>query len=406
MFPEPQAGVSDLMKKRKAIYASERCEDVINMIRKDASLEYMAVIDKAGAPIGSIERHSLLATVSHPLHYAVFQNKPITELQTSSFIKVEASASFDRLSSYLAEMGVSLNQGGVIVVDDDKYVGVLDNADLLNQMMHLNATRSKELSAAHETVMDSVNYASRIQQGLLPTVDRFRSLVKGVGLVWEPRDVVGGDIYWLSPVHESGCFWIAMIDCTGHGVPGAMVSMLVASALDRIFETSPELAPGNVLAKLGDLVRRALHQDNEESYSNDGFDAALIRVAPQSGTIVYAGARIGLFVVPRDDEPIQRINGSKSALGYKGVEPHQALPNTLLNIAEVKALVLATDGVFDQPGGPYCRAFGPRRWMESIQSLRHCSPESMASALRDEIDQWRGQETQRDDYSVLTIGFQ
>jgi serine phosphatase RsbU (regulator of sigma subunit) len=217
--------------------------------------------------------------------------------------------------------------------------------------------------------------------------------------------VVGGDIFWQSPKRADGMFWVALVDCTGHGVPGAMVSMLVASALNRLWETHNDLNPGEVLGKLGDLVRQALNQDSEDAKSNDGFDSAIVRIEPASGVVNYAGARIGLFVVPREHEPVLRINGFKMALGYKGTEPHAPLPNTELKIHDVAAMVMATDGVFDQPGGANGRAFGPTRLADFLAAHRNDSASELARKLQSEMTHWRGDQSRRDDLSALVLGF-
>lgn len=404
MFPKTYSQVRELMQRRQPALAKERCEVVVERIRKDPSLKLVAVLDEDGQPMGTIDRQTVLTAVSHPLHYAVLQNRPITQLLEREFCAIEADSSIDRLCAHVAEINMSLKQGGMVVTENGEYVGVLDNSDLLDHVMRLNAARRKELSAAHETVMDSVNYASRIQHGLLPNSGRLRSLFKGVGVLWEPRDVVGGDIYWLSPVSPSGCFWVALVDCTGHGVPGAMVSMLLSSSLERVFDASPNLSPGQALARLGDVVRHALHQDFEGACSDDGFDAALLKFNPRAGEITFAGARIGIYLVPKGNEVVSRINGTKSALGYKGTAPHDCLPEIVLKMDDLATIVMATDGVFDQPGGPYCRAFGPARWLASIEACRTQAPEKMVVTLESTLSEWRGHESQRDDQSALVLG--
>jgi serine phosphatase RsbU (regulator of sigma subunit) len=184
-----------------------------------------------------------------------------------------------------------------------------------------------------------------------------------------------------------------------------MVSMLVASALNRLWETQRDLTPGALLGKLGDLVRAALNQDSEDAASNDGFDAAIVRVEPTRGVITYAGARIGLFVVPRDHEAVVRLNGFKMALGYKGSKPHAPLPDTELQMQDIAAVVMATDGVFDQPGGANARAYGPTRLSDFLGAHRVQGASEMAASLRQELAQWRGEQSRRDDLSALVLGF-
>jgi len=393
------------MSPTETVKVTARCDTIIPRIREDSSLKLVVVVDENNLPVGILERIEILTAMANPLAYAVFQNRPVSSLMDEEFFTFPADGDMADLSAVINESAESIHTGGLVLLDDTRCAGVLLYSDFLGYMVRQDAERAAELAEAHEVVMDSVNYASRIQQGLLGNRDKMRASFSDVGIVWEPRDVVGGDIFWQSPKRADGMFWVALVDCTGHGVPGAMVSMLVASALNRLWETHNDLNPGEVLGKLGDLVRQALNQDSEDAKSNDGFDSAIVRIEPASGVVNYAGARIGLFVVPREHEPVLRINGFKMALGYKGTEPHAPLPNTELKIHDVAAMVMATDGVFDQPGGANGRAFGPTRLADFLAAHRNDSASELARKLQSEMTHWRGDQSRRDDLSALVLGF-
>lgn len=395
----------ELMTPTETVRVSARCESIVPRIRKDGSLQLVVVVDDADRPVGVLERIEVLTEMSNPLAYALFQNRPVSTLMDEEFFSFPVDGDLADLSSVINESAQSIDSGGVVLLEDGHCAGVLLYSDFLGYMVRQDADRAKQLAEAHEVVMDSVNYASRIQQGLLGDRDKMRASFVDVGVIWEPRDVVGGDIFWQSPKRSDGMFWVALVDCTGHGVPGAMVSMLVASALNRLWETHIEGSPGEILGKLGDLVRQALNQDSDTALSNDGFDAALCRIDPERGVVAYAGARIGLFAIPREQEPVIRINGFKMALGYKGTEPHAPLPNTELNTRDISALVMATDGVFDQPGGANVRAFGPARLADFLGAHRADPASELAHKLQAELTHWRGEQSRRDDLSALVLGF-
>jgi len=395
----------DLMTPTEIVRDTARCDTIIPRIREDGSLKVVVVVDRDDKPVGILERIETLTSMANPLAYAVFQNRPVSTLMEEDFFSFPVDGDMSDLSYLINESADSIDTGGVVLLENGRCAGVLLYSDFLGYMVRQDAERAKELAEAHEVVMESVNYASRIQQGLLGDADKMRASFTDVGIVWEPRDVVGGDIFWQSPKREDGMFWVALVDCTGHGVPGAMVSMLVASALNRLWVTHNDLTPGEVLAKLGDLVRQALNQDSDHATSNDGFDSAIVRIDPVKDVITYAGARIGLFVVPRDHEPVVRVNGFKMALGYKGTIPHKPLPDTQIHIPDVAAVVMATDGLFDQPGGPNARAFGPTRLADFLGAHRAQSASELANNLRKEVTHWRGEESRRDDLSALVLGF-
>ena len=398
------ASVEQLVRTQAPVALGDRCDGVIRRIRDDSTIKLLAVVDVEGRPTGVLERQMVLSSVSDPLRYAVYQNRTVSVMMEEQFIAVEASMQLSDLSRQLVEMGVGLDQGGVVVNRDGVYFGILHNSDILDHMIKVDAARSKELAIAHEVVVDSVNYASRIQRGLLPSMERMKSVMADVGVLWEPRDVVGGDIYWMSPINDDGSFWVGLIDCTGHGVPGAMVSMLVAASLERIYDLGTSTSPGQILAQLGDFVRIALNQDSEDAESNDGFDAAICKFDPKADSLTFAGARIGIFAVPKSGGDVIRINGFKGALGYKGSEPHTPLPEVDLKMSDLKLVAMATDGIFDQPGGADRRAFGPTRWRDAIQSTCHMSPSEMVEPLRRRLDEWRGDGHRRDDLSAVLLG--
>jgi serine phosphatase RsbU (regulator of sigma subunit) len=398
------ASVEQLVRTQAPVALGDRCDGVIRRIRDDSTIKLLAVVDAEGRPTGVLERQMVLSSVSDPLRYAVYQNRTVSVMMEEQFIAVEASMQLSDLSRQLVEMGVGLDQGGVVVNRDGVYFGILHNSDILDHMIKVDAARSKELAIAHEVVVDSVNYASRIQRGLLPSMERMKSVMADVGVLWEPRDVVGGDIYWMSPINDDGSFWVGLIDCTGHGVPGAMVSMLVAASLERIYDLGTSTSPGQILAQLGDFVRIALNQDSEDAESNDGFDAAICKFDPKADSLTFAGARIGIFAVPKSGGDVIRINGFKGALGYKGSEPHTPLPEVDLKMSDLKLVAMATDGIFDQPGGADRRAFGPTRWRDAIQSTCHMSPSEMVEPLRRRLDEWRGDGHRRDDLSAVLLG--
>ncbi len=261
-----------------------------------------------------------------------------------------------------------------------------------------------KLVEAGQVTADSIVYASRIQTGLLPSRMNLNKDLVSVDVLWKPRDVIGGDVYWRSEfTGENQPFTLGLIDCTGHGVPGALVSSVVLSSLKRIYSEEPALNPGLALAKLGNLVRQALKQDTEESRSNDGFDAGFCKVDPVSKTLIFSSARINLFVIPRSEQAIQRIFGNQEALGYKGTEPYKMLKEEAIVALGQHLFCMVSDGLIDQPGGPEGIAFGPKRMMALFERHRQSSAPELIKAIEIAVEEWRGNQLQRDDYSAMAF---
>ena len=251
--------------------------------------------------------------------------------------------------------------------------------------------------------MDSVNYASRIQRGLLASDVVMRRRFNASGILWEPRDLIGGDIYWTTPGDDND-FSIALIDCSGHGVPGALLSMLVSSSLDRIYHIDPQIDPGVALSKCGDLIRSLLNQDALAAESDDGFDGAICRIDKSNNELFFSGARTNLYVVPSaSNSAVVRISGERRALGYSGIEPHAPLETCRLKINQGDMFLLVSDGVIDQVGHERGIAFGNKRLMEVLSSNRNKAPQAILDDVYETLAEWQGSEVRRDDISACAF---
>ncbi|CAM8650307.1 RsbU Serine phosphatase RsbU, regulator of sigma subunit [Burkholderiales bacterium] len=394
--------VKTILREQWAVEEHEPCGPFINKIRAVEDVFIVPVVDRNGAPIGLIEKGSALNLAANPLHYSVFEKRSVRMLMQDDFASFDENLSIDEVSSSLLEQGGNLSRGGFLITREGKYVGIGLNTDMLNYLVEANEEKAHALAEINSEIMDSVNYASRIQQSLLPNDDFMREHLSGLGLLWEPRDVVGGDVYWRSPTHNH-CFTLVLIDCTGHGVPGSLMSMLVVTSLSRVYAENPSIRPGEALAKTGDLVRRALNQDRDDATSNDGFDAGACMVDLASQRVVFAGARTNCFVIPKTSESVIRLVGDRMALGYPSSQPHEALEEVDVPLGDCHIFAMGSDGIFDQPGGPNRRAFGPKRWIEALESNRHERADGLIAKLHQVVTDWRGQEVRRDDLSALAF---
>jgi serine phosphatase RsbU (regulator of sigma subunit) len=265
------------------------------------------------------------------------------------------------------------------------------------------AEQHQELDEAHQLVVGSVNYASRLQRGQLPRQIRIDGRFASFATLWEPRDTIGGDLYWLSSSQYAGPFVLAVADCTGHGVPGAMLSLLVSNSLERIYANDTSEDPDTALMSLDHYVRTGLNQDRPDSESDDGCDAAVLRIDRDKHTIEFAAAKLGLFQVSSSGE-ITRHQGSRCSLGYQ--DAIQAKDKPALQIIHYQAgdtFAVVTDGVTDQIGGNgrVKTSFGYRRIEQILKS--HCNSDAnyMAYVLKKEFTDWQGNETRRDDLTAV-----
>ena len=274
----------------------------------------------------------------------------------------------------------------------------------LAERTHELAEQNQELDKAHQLVVGSVNYASRLQRGQLPRQERIEERFSSFASIWEPRDTIGGDLYWLSSSQNQGPFVLCVADCTGHGVPGAMLSLLVSNSLERIYANDTSEDPATALISLDHFVRTGLNQDRIDSESDDGCDAAVLRIDRDKQTIEFAGAKLGLFQVSAQGT-VTRYLGSRCSLGYQNLVAEADKP-VLHKIPyhSGDAFAVVTDGVTDQIGGASGKtSYGYRRLEEILKANCSASADEITAAMKSDFAVWQGTNARRDDVTVVVF---
>lgn len=262
--------------------------------------------------------------------------------------------------------------------------------------------RTAELNNSLRTITDSVNYAKRIQESALPSQDYVKTVLPESFVLSLPRDVVGGDVYFAEAFDDGVV--VAVMDCTGHGVPGAFMSLIASSALRRIAESGMH-DPAAMLQELNRIMKRMLHQDTEFAESDDGLDAAICfvpnvkRNAKQ--TVVFAGANLPLLYV--QDGAVQYIKGDRQSLGYKRSDPDFVFTNHTISATDGITCYLFSDGYQDQVGGEKGKRFGRIRLQELLQQI-HTEP---FAAQRERVlrvfHEYRGDRKPLDDVTMISF---
>ena len=268
------------------------------------------------------------------------------------------------------------------------------------------AQQHQALDEAHQLVVGSVNYASRLQRGQLPRPVRIDGRFAGFATLWEPRDTIGGDLYWISSSQHEGPFVLAVADCTGHGVPGAMLSLLVSNSLERIYANDTMEDPVSALLSLDHYVRTGLNQDRADSESDDGCDAAILRIDRRLQRLEFAGAKIDLFQV-NTQGVVKRHMAQRTSLGYQDrIEEADKPRVTAISYQKGDMFAIVTDGLTDQIGsesGKTKISYGYRR-LEHILAT-HCTqdPQQVVEVLKKDFLQWQGSHSRRDDVTAVVF---
>jgi serine phosphatase RsbU (regulator of sigma subunit) len=256
-----------------------------------------------------------------------------------------------------------------------------------------------ELEKASRYINDGIRYASRIQTALLPDQGALAGLVDELAVGWQPLDIVGGDYYWAGSFGNKGV--IAVMDCTGHGVPGAFMTAVVASSFSRILHHHGHDDPAEMLTQLNRLVKSALRQDRDSAVSNDGLDAGICVVDRDRLTVTYAGANLPLLVAERGE--FRLLRGDRMSLGYLDSPEDYRFTAQELPYGDGHVFYLFTDGVTDQVGTQVRQLFGRKRLQTVLAEVNDRPLTEQMDVLFQRLAAWRGTERRRDDMTFLAF---
>jgi len=254
------------------------------------------------------------------------------------------------------------------------------------------ANRSLELS--QRQIMDSIRYARIIQASILPDQALLARRLQDYFLIYCPRDIVGGDFYYFKELPDD-TFLLAVIDCTGHGVPGAFMTMTVNSVLNHITDALCADDPACILGELQRLIRDTLHHNVAEYQIASGLDIGLCHCLPREGRLVFAGAGLSLYRAQGNE--VAEIKGSRKRVGHKERGTGFTYENRELSLTPETSLYLTTDGFLDQAGGAKGYGFGRERFMAMIAANCLLQMEEQERIYREILNDYRGDFPQRDD---------
>jgi serine phosphatase RsbU (regulator of sigma subunit) len=257
--------------------------------------------------------------------------------------------------------------------------------------------RTHELNDALEVINGSIQYASHIQRSILPDTSWLNGILADHFVHWEPRDVVGGDIYWCRPWGEGTL--IILGDCTGHGVPGAFMTLITTGALDR---AQLENTPGDVsglIKTMNQLVQLTLVQHRQEGSSDDGMELGVCFIPHSKDHMLFSGARFELFEVYDGKTSITK--GTKKGIGYRKIPFDQGYETHTVTLKEGQSFYMTSDGLIDQVGGQKRRAFGKRRFSSLLASIQNETMETQQKRIVESLVRYQGDEKRRDDVAIL-----
>ncbi|MFT5617361.1 MAG: serine phosphatase RsbU (regulator of sigma subunit) [Arenicella sp.] len=292
----------------------------------------------------------------------------------------------------------------------------LRTAEVVQQSHEIEAQRDKlkegsdqlrsavtELSKTNRNIKNSIQYAQRIQNSILPTQSNMgKYLPKEHFVFYKPRDIVSGDFYWLANLN--GYCYLVVADCTGHGVPGALMSVIGSSLLTQIVDTKNVTSPSEILNQLNQSVEDMLGQGvNGLGTSRDGMDLVLLRIDYPNKKVVYSGAKMSVFAVKENE--VEEYKCDKFSIGGGQYRNRTEYSEKEIDISNKLSLYISTDGFLDQFGGEDNRKFSKKRFRKMLKDAESVPMHDQQIVFESNFQNWKQDYRQIDDVTVMGIQF-
>ena len=286
-------------------------------------------------------------------------------------------------------------------IDAQKTVLKKQNLDLQSQKEEIES-QNLMLNLRNEEITDSLNYARKIQSAVLPPEQYFHEILNDVFILFKPRDIVSGDFYWIKQVNQYVI--LAAADCTGHGVPGAFMSLLGMSYLNEIVQRREITQANQVLNELRRQIKNSLRQHGQPEESKDGIEMAICVIDEKSRVLQYSGANSPLYMI-RDmngSPELKEFKPDLMPLGYYQGR-YKAFRNHNIPLEFGDIFYLFTDGFVDQKGGKDNKKFMSRKFKDLLVRIHQDPMEEQKKILDQTITDWMGANPQIDDMLVIGV---
>ncbi len=254
-----------------------------------------------------------------------------------------------------------------------------------------------EISRQKKEIIESLEYARLIQTALLPQLSSIRKALHDNFILYLPKDIISGDFYWIFEQEENILF--AAVDCTGHGVPGALMSILGITSLNEIVSEAGNLKANRILNKLREKIMKSLHQTGQGGESKDGMDISFCIYNRKTKELQYSGANNPLYYVRQNI--LYEIKPDKMPIGVSGIE-EKSFRNNVVQMKKGDVLYIFTDGFPDQFGGPKEKKFKYKPFKDLLLEIHNKNMKEQREILLSSFSDWKMDFEQVDD--VLVIG--
>jgi tetratricopeptide (TPR) repeat protein/serine phosphatase RsbU (regulator of sigma subunit) len=283
-----------------------------------------------------------------------------------------------------------------------------DNELILQQKTEVE-TQKLIVENKNKEITDSINYAKRIQFAKLPSINDIKKALPNSFVLYKPKDIVSGDFYYFQQIEKENSIYIAAADCTGHGVPGALMSMISSDKLDEAIQKHRH--PADILQQVNSAIKTTLKQSDNENSTRDGMDIAFCKLIlnntpPNNVHVQFSGANRPLYCITKNQNihELTEIKPTKKAIGGFTNE-HQPFECTDLKMATGDTIYLCTDGYADTFGGQKGKKVTTKKLKQLLLEIQSMDMNEQEIVLNDFIEKWKNETEQIDDILIIGIRF-
>lgn len=261
------------------------------------------------------------------------------------------------------------------------------------------AELNRQVEEKNSDLLSSIRYAKMIQEAILPPESVFKSLLRDHFIFYRPKEIVSGDFYWIEEFKEQ--IMVAAVDCTGHGVPGAFMSIVGHNLLTSAVRQNQLTKPDEILNLMNDGVNSTLRQTNDELSIKDGMDMALLNIDLKKMSLQYAGAYNPVYLFR--DKKLFETKADKFPVGITFKENFNKFTNHKIPLQKGDVLYIFTDGFADQFGGPFGKKFKYDQYKSLLMDIHQLPCEKQKEKLETTLNDWMGDLVQIDDVLIMGI---
>jgi serine phosphatase RsbU (regulator of sigma subunit) len=285
------------------------------------------------------------------------------------------------------------------IVAFNRYLVKKRSSELLEKQNDEINIQKNIIEEKNKDITDSIKYAQRIQNAILPSKEQIKTIFQESFVLFRPKDIVSGDFYWFEKSGEYKLF--SVVDCTGHGVPGAMLSVVGHNMLNKAVHDNKLVMPDKLLQYLNENISNMLRQKHEDQVIQDGMDIALCSYHQPTQTLYYAGSFNSLYLI-RNNE-LQEIKSDKIFIGNYYQEPDKKFTLHTIKVEKNDLFYVFSDGFADQFGGPTGKKFKYKPFQQLLLSMQNETMEGQEKKLANSFEEWKRNLDQVDDVCIIGV---